>query len=108
MGHTDDKSVVMCARGGEESLQIFAKSYKPGPHHDERGGGAVCGDGGDTGGDGGGRRSLSPLKTKQNGVGGGLMARILLWEMKTDGVSNEKCTESNTARKTRRRISDRK
>ena len=42
VGHTDDKSVVMCARGGEESLQMFAKSYKPGPHHDERGGGAVC------------------------------------------------------------------
>ena len=107
MSDKDDISVVCGVQGGVRSLQFCDKPVKPGPHHDERGGGAAYDDGGDRGGDGGARNLLPHPKTKPNVVGGGLSARILLWEMR-NGVGNEKCTESNTAQNARRRIGDRK
>ena len=78
----------------------MSKAYKPGHHRDRRGGGAEYGDGGGVGGVvGRGRGVFSPLplKTKPNEVSGGLKARILLWEMKTQKSGDEKCTEYNTA-----------
>ena len=84
------------ARGGGEYLQTYADTYKPGPHHDERGGGAPIDDGGGPCGDGGGRRHLAPHKTKPKNVSGGLMARILAWERKNH-VEDDRCTQSNTA-----------
>ena len=61
---------------------------------------------GDKDGDGRGRIILPHHKTKPNIAGGGLSARILLWEKKND-VGNENCTGSTTARETSRSFGNR-
>ena len=78
-------------------LQKYAGTGSPGPHPDRRG--AAGGDGGGVVGDGGGRgcfKQSSSLETKPNKVGGGLMAKVLLWEMKTKGVVDENCTADSS------------
>ena len=78
-------------------LQKYAGTGSPGPHPDRRG--AAGGDGSGVVGDGGGRgcsKQSSSLKTKPNEVGGGLMAKVLLWEMKTKGVVDENCTADSS------------
>ena len=103
----DDNSVVCSGVDNMQSLQFCNKPDKPGPRHDEQGGGAACGDGGDKDGVGSGRRLLPHHKTKPNVKEGGLSARILLWEMKSN-IGNENCTESTAAPDTSRKFGDRK
>ena len=81
--------------------------YPLGTHHEERGGD----DDGDRGEGGLGEDEERTLqKSKPNEVGGGgLKAKIHLWEMKTGNVSNEKymkSTESLKTSDTRRGFSD--
>ena len=70
---------------------------KPGPNWNE---GAAERDDEGLVGEGGGRRwnfSSSPPKPKPNEVGGGLKAKVLLWENKFKKVADENCTDTATA-----------